>query len=122
MIFNIRINILLGKKYLLIKHRNTGKRISKPIKKSVMSNKVELFDQELKNIGETGIFDIYLKIKFGRFEFVERTRYESVDNNKYLINKKGKTIFRPYKTVESNLSFTLEKALFNYEITSLDSD
>jgi hypothetical protein len=122
MVFNLRINIFLGKKYLLIKHRNTGKRISKPVKKSVKNYVVKLSDHELENMGEIGIFDIYLKTKFGRFEFVERTKYESINNYKYFINKKGKTIFRPYKTAKSNLSFTLDEALFNYEITSLESD
>ena len=121
-VFNLGINSFLGNKYLLIKHRNTGKRISKPVKKSDKNYEVELSNQELENMGETGIFDIYLKTKFGRFEFIERTKFESINKNKFLINKKGKTIFRPYKTDESNLSFTLEKALFNYEITSLESD
>ena len=32
--------------------------------------------------------------------------------------KQEKTIFRPYKTVNSNLSFTLKEALFNHEIFS----
>ena len=121
-VFNLGINIFLGKKYLLIKHRNTGKRISKPVKKSDKNYVVKLSLHELEKMGETGIFDIYLKTKFGRFEFIERTKFEYINKNKFLINKKGKTIFRPYKTVKLNLSFTLEETLFKYEITSLESD
>jgi len=117
MIFNLRIIGFLGSNYLLIKHRNTGKRISKAVKNS----QVELYNYELEDIDELGIFDIYLKTNFGRFEFIERTRYESVNNNKTLINKSKKTILRPFKTVESNLSFILKKALFNHQITFLKS-
>ena len=103
----------LGKKYLLIKHRETGKRNSK----QVSNSKVELRNDELIKIGEFGIFDIYLKVKIGRLEFIERTKYESVNNNKNLINKKEKTIFSPYKTNLSYLSFKLKKVEFSHEIT-----
>jgi hypothetical protein len=120
-VFCLGFNGFLGNKYLLIKHHNTGKRISKPVKRNSNKFEVELSNPELENMGETGIFDIYLKTKFGRSEFIERTKFESINENKLLINKKGKNILRPYKTDESNLSFTLEKALFNYEITSIDS-
>jgi len=118
MIFNLRIIGFLGNKYLLIKHRKTGKRILKPVKNS----QVELYNNELDNMGEMGIFDIYLKRKFGRFEFIERTRYESVNYNKTTLNMGKKTILRPFKTVESNLSFILKEALFNHEITFLESN
>ena len=108
---------LSGKKYLLIKHRKTGKRISKP----VQNPKVELYNYELENMGEQGTFDIYLKVKLGMFEFLKRTAFKPQNKDKYIINKKEKTIFRSYKTVNSNLSFTLKEALFDHEITSLKS-
>ena len=117
-IFKLENTGLLGKKYLLIKHRETGKRISKPVQNS----KVELYDYELKNMGELGKFDIYLKIKLGIFEFISRTSFEKENKNKCLLNKKEKTIFRPYETSSSNLSFNLERTLFSHEITSLRSD
>jgi len=120
-VFNLGFNGF-GNKYLLIKHRDTGKRISKPVKRNSNKFEVELSNPELENMGETGIFDIYLKTKYGRSEFIERTKFESINENKFLINKKGKTIFRPYRTDESYLSFTFKKAHFNYEIISLDSD
>ena len=41
MIFKLENTGFLGKKYLLIKHRDTGKRISKPVKNS----EVELTNQ-----------------------------------------------------------------------------
>lgn len=112
-VFNTKNYWFFGEKYLLIKHRNTGKRISKPIKNS----NVKLYGFELENMNESGIFDIYLKVKSGRFEFVERTKYESINKNKYLINRKDKTIFSSYKTAEADLSFNLRKALFTSEIT-----
>ncbi|MGB9979568.1 CDP-glycerol glycerophosphotransferase family protein [Methanobacterium sp.] len=118
LIFKLENTGYLGKKYLLIKHRRTGKRISKPVKNS----RAELYDYELKNMGELGIFDIYLKIRLGKSEFVKRTKFRKENKNKYLINKKEKTIFRSYKTANSNLSFTLKEALFNHEITYLKSD
>ena len=118
MIFKLENIGFLGKKYILIKHRDTGKRISKPIKNS----EVKLTNNELEHMEELGIFDIYLKVKLGRFEFIERTKFEPSNKNKSLINKKEKTILRSYKTVNSNLSFILKKALFNHEITSLESD
>ena len=117
-IFKLEDLGFVGKKNLLIKHRLTGKRISKPIK----DFKVELYNYELKKMGELGIFDIYLKVKFGRLELIERTKYEPKNKNYYLLDKQEKTIFRPYKTVNSNLSFTLNEALFNHEITFIESD
>lgn len=111
-------NHLSGKKHLLIKHRETGKRISKP----VQNPKIELYNYELENMGELGIFDIYIKVKLGIFEFLKRTAFISQNKDKYMINKKEKTIFRSYKTVNSNLSFTLKEALFNHEITHLKSN
>ena len=118
MIFKLENTGFFGKKYLLIEHRDTGKRISKP----VMNSLVELTNQELEHMGELGIFDIYLKLKLGKFEFVERTKFDPVNKNKFLINKKEKTIFRSYITVNSNLSFTLKEALFDHDVTSLESD
>jgi CDP-glycerol glycerophosphotransferase len=117
-IFKLENMGFVGKKNLLIKHRRTGKRISKPVKGS----KVELNNYELEKLEELGTFDIYLKVKFGRIELLERTKYEPENKNHNLINKQEKTIFRPYKTVNSNLSFTLKEALFNHEITFLESD
>lgn len=118
MIFKLEDTGFLSKKYLLIKHRETGKRISKPVKNS----KVELYNYELENIGELGIFDIYLKVKLGMWQFIKRTKFESENKNKYIVNKKEKTIFRSYKTIHSNLSFILKEALFNHEITFFESD
>ncbi len=118
MIFKLENIGFLGKKYILIKHRDTGKRISKPIKNS----EVKLTNNELEHMEELGIFDIYLKVKLGRFEFIERTKFEPSNKNKSLINKKEKTILRSYKTVNSNLSFIIKKALFNHKITYLESD
>jgi len=115
--FKLENTCFLGKKYLLIKHRETGKRISKPVKNS----RVKLYDYELKSMGESGIFDIYLKIKLGQFEVVKRTKFAEQNKNKYLLNKKEKSIFRSYKTANSNLSFTLKEALFENEITSIKS-
>ncbi len=117
-IFKLEDMGFLGKKNLLIKHRSTGKRISKPVKDS----KVELYNYELEKMSELGIFDIYLKVKLGKLELLERTRYEPENKNYYLLDKQEKTIFRPYKTVKYNLSFTLKEALFNHEITLLESD
>ena len=113
LIFNVENIGFFGEKYLLIKHRDTGKRISKPIKNS----NVQLYDYELEKMNEFGIFDIYLKVKSGKFEFVERTKYESINKNKNLINRNDETIFRSYKTVEAGLSFSLRKASFSSEIT-----
>ena len=90
MIFKLENNGFFGKKYLLIKHRDTGKRISKPI----MNSEVELTNHELEHMGELGIFDIYLKLKLGKFEFVGRTKFDPVNKNKFLINKKEKTILK----------------------------
>jgi len=108
----------LGKKYLLIKHRRTGKRISKQLQNS----EVKLYNHELENIGELGIFDIYLKVKFGLLEFVERTKFEIENKNKSLIDKKEKTILVSYKTINSNLSFKLKEAIFTHEIIYLEHD
>jgi CDP-glycerol glycerophosphotransferase len=117
-IFKLEHVSFLGKKFLLIKHRKTGKRISKP----VTSSKIEVFNTEIEKMGEFGRFDIYLKIMLGGQEFLSRTKFESDNKNHYLVNKQAKTIFRPYKTLNSNLSFNLKEALFVHKVTSLESD
>ena len=117
-IFKLENISFLGKKYLLIKHRKTGKRISKP----VTSSKIELFNSEIEKMGEFGKFDIYLKIVLGGQEFISRTKFESDNKNHYLVNKQAKTIFGPYKTLNSNLSFNLKEALFAHKVTLLEPD
>ncbi len=117
-IFKLENISFLGKKFLLIKHRKTGKRISKP----VTSSKIELFNAEIENMGEFGKFDIYLKIMLGGQEFISRTKFDSENKNHYLVNKQAKTIFRPFKTLNSNLSFNLKETLFVHKVTSLEPE
>lgn len=113
--FKLKNITVLGKKYILIKHRETGKRISKHVKNA----KVEFYNYELEKMGELGIFDVFLKVRFGKLELISRTKFEVQNRNKNLINKKEKTILKPYKTMYSNLSFILKDAFFDQEITDL---
>ena len=127
-LFNIKKILPFFQTNLIIKHRKTGKRVSKKMK----NKKVELFRDEIVNLfelaniveidnvvkdsDENEVFDIFLKYKLLSFEHVKRVMSPVVDENITLLSEKSKSIFKAYTTAESNLSFSLIKSLFNQEI------
>jgi len=127
-IFNIKNTIPFFQNNLIIKHRKSGKRISKKIK----NKKAELFKDEIvnlfnlaniiemdnlvKDIDKNEIFDIFLKYKFLNFEYIKRVQSPGVDKTITLVSEEYKAILRAYTTIKSNLSFSLTKSLFNQKI------
>ena len=116
---------------LIIKHRASGKRISKKIK----NKKVELFSDEIpsllelanitnidnlvKNLDKNEVFDIYFKYRFMGFEYVSRAPSPIINKTISLVSEKNKAIFKAFPTIGSNLSFFLLKSLFSQKIESL---
>lgn len=114
LIFELQ-NVFLpfSKKFIIIKHRKTGKRISKKL----INSKTELTLEDIREFSEIGYFDIFLYVKiFGRF-FKKRSSFNYKNNdNKFIFDNENKLLFLSYSTNGSNLSFNLKDSLFKPEI------
>ena len=120
LIFHIKNIGFLGKKYLLIKHRSTGKRISKRIKnKKVKISKNEISILEKISTKKTEIFDVYIKTSLFNNQFLKRTKIIPQNKGIKLLNKKKKVGFISYSTKRSNLSFLLIKSWLCHEIDKI---
>ncbi|MDR0912623.1 MAG: hypothetical protein LBM96_08520 [Methanobrevibacter sp.] len=123
LIFTFKDLKVPGEKYLIIKHRQSKKRLSKKITKNqvIIDNKIieELLKlientenyQKNKNIYKnenSEIFDIYIRDKVWKYEFLIRINVKHRIDNLNLKNKSD-IILTPYKTKNSNLSFRLCK-------------
>lgn len=116
LVFELKnVNLPFSKKYLIIKHRKTGKKISKQLSGS----KVTLTLDDINEITHEGIFDISLNVKvFGRF-FTKRTRFNSENEDMYLFDEDNKSLFMSYVTKGSNLSFEYSQTFFKADIDSI---
>lgn len=115
LIFQLKKGAPLFKKYLMIKHNRTGKRIIKEFKNS----KAEVSAEELFEFEELGTFDIYLKMVLFNKEFLKRMKFNLQNGGKILVDHKNNLIFDPYKTAHYNLSFKYREAISVARATSL---
>lgn len=116
-IFNVK-GAKLFKKFLIIKHRDSGKRILKAVKNS----KAKLNFNELNQLDEFGKYDIYLKTKNSKKTFSSRTRFVKQNGGKKLIDFKNQRIFEAYQTFYRNLSFNYKKEIFLAELLSVSQN
>ncbi|WP_295593154.1 CDP-glycerol glycerophosphotransferase family protein [uncultured Methanobrevibacter sp.] len=93
---------------LMIKHRNSGKRILKEIK----NNEVELNGNDLMKFGTSGIYDSYVQLSTFDTDFLFRINFNAQNNNKILIDKENSIIFDPYETADHYVAFKHQKANF----------
>lgn len=105
----------LFKKFLIIKHSASGKRILKAVKNS----KAKLNYNELNQMNEFGKYDIYLKTKISEKTFSSRTRFVKQNGGKKLIDFENQRIFEAYQTFNRDLSFKYKNGIFNAELLSI---
>ena len=116
LIFYLRKGVPFFKKYLMIKHSKTGKRITKEFKNS----KVELFANEISEFGEIGSFDIYLQMILLNKVFLKRMKFNLQNGGKILRDPDNQMIFDPYKTAHFNLTFRYNESNFIARATSIN--
>lgn len=109
LIFHLKNNsIRFSKKQLIIKHRDSGKRLALTIKHS----KAILTKDTLREIGELGLYDIYVQYYINKSYILKRANFIEENQNKTLIDKENKRVFSPFKTHYYNLSFKYEECKF----------
>ncbi len=99
---------------LMIKHRNTGKRILKEIK----NNEVELTGNDMMEFGTPGIYDSYVQLSTFDTDFLFRIKFNAQNNNKVLIDKENSRIFDPYETTDHFVAFRYQNA--NFMVRDID--
>ena len=105
-IFHLKHAILGSKNYLIIKHGETGRRISKPFK----SSKCELSISEIEEIGNLGFYDAYIQMHFMKKVYLKRVRFILNNENKYLFDAENGFCFETFQSKYFNLTFYLREA------------
>ena len=108
-------DIPLLKKYLLLKNRDSGKKIAKEFKESVT-----LTGKDLEKLGDDGVIDAYLRFHLLKKDFLIRSRFLNQHKGKCLLDYTNKTIFETYPTINKKLSFNLRKGLFKAYLNSVE--
>ena len=103
-LFKLNKNIPLSDTFLIIKHHSTGKRILKKLNKSVSVDMNEIID-----IGELGLFDIYLQANLLNKRVLIKSPFNESNENKYIFDKDKKLIFKSVNK-DSKLAFELRNA------------
>ena len=103
-----------SKTNLLVKNRDTGKRILKEIKNS----EVELDATDLDEIGVFGIYDIHVQISTFNKDFNFRVKFDDQNYKKILLDKSNHRVFWAYETLDHHLAFKYQEASF--AVTHLD--
>ena len=118
LIFKLKNFVPFFEKYLIIKHRKTGKRLSIPIKRF----KAVLTASELDELDEFGYYNIYLQVLFDKEVFFERSNYHFQNAGKQLLDYNNGKIAEFYPTKRYNLSFEYKKAPYQAELSSIKLD
>ena len=133
-VFKINKTLPFFQNYLIIKHKESKKRISKKIK----NKKVELFKEEIsellklanprendnleKNNEEFETLNIFLKNKLSTFEYIKRASSREKHETFCLEDEKNKVILRSYQTIGFNHGFFLKKQLFSQKIENIKNE
>ena len=99
---------------LMIKNRNTGKRILKKIK----DFEVELTADDLAGIGICGIYDIHVQTSTLNKDFNFRVKFNNQNSKKILLDKTNCRIFWAYETIDHHLAFKYQEA--NFTVREID--
>lgn len=109
LIFQLKNGIPFFKKYLIFKHRKSGKRISKELK----SSKAEISLNEMNEMNELGVYDIYLKINvLNKYFFIKRTKFTLKNGNLLISDKNNYRTIESLQTRDYNLSFRYTNSYF----------
>ena len=108
LIFKLKNKIPFSRNFLIVKHRNSGKRISIEMKNS----KAVLTREKLLKIDHNMFFDVYLKIRLFGKVFYYRIKFNEQNIGKYIFDKENDFYFDSYPTIHGNLSFEYYEAKF----------
>lgn len=117
LVFKLANNIRLVDKHLMIKHRRTGKRILKKIKRS----KAELTLKDLSRFAEDGIFDVYVQLNLFKTDYLRKVRFDFQNTAKSLVDRERMRTFSAYQNINYNLSFMCRDVNGLANVTSLTS-
>lgn len=118
LVFHLKNEIPLINKSLIIKHAKTGKRISKPIKNS----KVVLNAEEIKEIGEFGIYNTFIQFNLIYRDFLLKTPSHIKNNPKKIIDHDSNRVFESSLVKNSSLSFNYFENPFLAKLISIEKN
>jgi CDP-glycerol glycerophosphotransferase (TagB/SpsB family) len=107
---------LVGRKYLLIRDRKSGRRFQAPLKNE---NMIVSLDQ-LSDVNREGVFDVYLKTSFLGFINKRRTPFNSNLKLIEYVDYKNKNRIKIFKTKSNNLSISSNSVTFDVQITNIN--
>ncbi|MFD3446634.1 CDP-glycerol glycerophosphotransferase family protein [Microbacteriaceae bacterium 4G12] len=113
-VFN-NLKPIIGKRYLVIKNRDTGRRIQKAITTGESSFTLN----ELSDVHESGKFDIYMKYSFLRFNFSRRSAYKKGLTLFELIDEENNRKLKSFKTVNNNLSLVAQHIMCDHSLKEI---
>lgn len=106
---------LSGKKYLMIKNRETGRRIQ-----TVITNNEGSFElKKLFSMSEQGTFDIYIKVSLFKKRYLKRILHNSEVRLVEFLDRKRKKKLHFFKTKNNAISFLAQDVIFNHAVKEL---
>ncbi|MED0931000.1 CDP-glycerol glycerophosphotransferase family protein [Bacillus mobilis] len=112
-----QLNPLIGKRNLIIKDRNSGRRVKKVIK----NNKGTFDLQEVFEICNSGSFDLYVTFNLLNRKFSRRVPYNNLNRPFELVDRNNHYKLRSFKTVNNNLSFSSQRIACQHMLTEIKS-
>src|SRR5690606_40316807 len=91
-----------GTKYFVLKDRKSGRRFQVPI----TDNKIKVSLDELADVNDDGVFDIYVKTHFLNKIIWKRTPFNSNIKLINYVDRKNKNELKVYRTKKYNLTIT----------------
>ncbi|MEY8349276.1 CDP-glycerol glycerophosphotransferase family protein [Bacillus cereus] len=112
-----QLNPLIGKRSLIIKDRNSGRRIKKIIK----NNKSTFGLQEIFEVCDNGSFDLYVTFNLLNRKFSRRVPYNNLNHPFELVDGNNHYKLRSFKTVNNNLSFISQRMACHHVLEEIKS-
>lgn len=105
----------IGKKYLVLKDRSSGRRIQSLIK----HNEVKIPLVELSELNRDGIYDASLKNVFFHKVLTKRLKFDADLAMDIFIDKENKNEIKIHKTVNRNLTLISKAIVFDMKVTQI---
>lgn len=109
------LNPILGSRFLIIKNRETGRRI----KKTINNKKCSIDIKEILDVNDKGYFDLYIESQIFTERVRKRVAYTEGIKLSDFVDEKNIYNIKTYKTVKGNISLKIEKTSINHTINSI---
>jgi CDP-glycerol glycerophosphotransferase (TagB/SpsB family) len=106
---------ILGKRFLVLKDRDTGRRL----RKTITGNKISIALQEILEITEEGTLDIYLRSYPFNTKLSRRSPFNNQIQSFELIDKEKKSKIKLFKTKNNNVSLLVQKSSFAHNLSEI---